>query len=149
MPQPQQCQIQVAFVIYAAAGSNARSLTHWARPVSSWIPTEGYFNPLRHNRNSFFLGGNHPAAYGVPRPGIRQIWATLPTYAAAATTPDPLTHCARSGIEPASWPWRDPPTQELLRVFFKVPWVILLHRVKNHCFRSSDFKHIISRKRMH
>ena len=32
MPWPQQLQIWAALVTYAAACSNARSLTHWARP---------------------------------------------------------------------------------------------------------------------
>ena len=36
-----------------------------------------------------------------------QIQAAIVTCVAAATTPDPLTHCARSGIEPTSWRCRD------------------------------------------
>ena len=45
------------------------------------------------------------------------------TYAAAAGTPDPLTHCARLGIKPASWNCRgtaDPilPQQELQELLF-------------------------------
>ena len=40
--------------------------------------------------------------------GRDQIQATLAmTSVAAAVTPDPLTHCARSGIEPASQCCRD------------------------------------------
>ena len=41
MPQPRQSQIQTMGATYTAAHSNARSLTHWARPgtepTSSWI----------------------------------------------------------------------------------------------------------------
>ena len=36
-----------------------------------------------------------------------QIWAAVATYATAEVTPDPLTHCARPGIEPVSWCYRD------------------------------------------
>ena len=40
-PQPQQHEIQASSVIYTTVHSNARSLTHWARPgikpESSWI----------------------------------------------------------------------------------------------------------------
>jgi len=40
-PQPQQCWIRAASATYTTAHSNARSLTHWARPgikpTSSWI----------------------------------------------------------------------------------------------------------------
>ena len=32
-----------------------------------------------------------------------QIWASAATYTTAVATPDPLTHCARLGIEPVSW----------------------------------------------
>ena len=42
MPQPPQCHIWAASVIYTTAHSNAGSLTHWVRPgikpSSSWIP---------------------------------------------------------------------------------------------------------------
>lgn len=37
---------------------------------------------------------------------LDQIWATFATYASAAATTDPLTHCAEQVIEPASWCWR-------------------------------------------
>ena len=47
MPQPQQWRIQAVSVTYTPAHSNARSLTHWARPgiepASSWILV-GFFN---------------------------------------------------------------------------------------------------------
>ena len=40
MPQPRQCWIQAASVIYTAVSGNAGSLTHWASPgielASSW-----------------------------------------------------------------------------------------------------------------
>ena len=36
-----------------------------------------------------------------------QIWAAVVIYAAAVATPDPLTHCARPGIEPVSWCCKD------------------------------------------
>ena len=51
----------------------------------------------------FFSFFGHPTAYGVP--GARdQIWA------AATVMPDPLTHYAKLGIEPASWHCRDAAT---------------------------------------
>ena len=41
LPQRQQCQVQAMSATYTAAHSNARSLTHWAKPgtesTSSWI----------------------------------------------------------------------------------------------------------------
>ena len=40
-----------------------------------------------------------PAAYGSSR-AKDKIQVTATTYAAAAATPDPLTHCAGPGIEP-------------------------------------------------
>ena len=36
-----------------------------------------------------------------------QIQHTVVTYATAAAMPDPLTHCARPGIEPTSWCCKD------------------------------------------
>ena len=36
-----------------------------------------------------------------------QIWIIFVTYATAMAKPDPLTHCAGLGIEPASWCCRD------------------------------------------
>ena len=44
-------------------------------------------------------------AYGVPRSGIRSEAQLQP--AAAVATPDPLTHCAWPGTEPASWHCRE------------------------------------------
>ena len=53
-PQPQPCQIWVSSLTYTTAHSNARSLTHWARPgiepVTSWFLVR--FVPLYHDRNS-------------------------------------------------------------------------------------------------
>ena len=45
-------------------------------------------------------------AFGVPRPGIRSELQLQS--ATAAAMPNPLTYCARLGIEPASWCRRDP-----------------------------------------
>ena len=52
-----------------------------------------------------------------------QIWAIVPTYAAAATVLDPLTHSAGLGFEPTSWRCRNTtspvvPRQELHPVTF-------------------------------
>ena len=52
---------------------------------------------------SFFSFLCHSAAYGVPGPGIRSEPQMQSTPQLPAATPDPLTHCARPGIEPASW----------------------------------------------
>ena len=68
----------------------------------------------------FFFFFGRLTAYGAPYgvPSQDQIRAMVLTYAAAAVTPDPLTHCARPGIEPVSWRCRDAanptvPQQEL------------------------------------
>ena len=45
-------------------------------------------------------------AYGVPGPGMRSE-PYLQPYKAALAMQDPLTHCARPRIEPASWHCRD------------------------------------------
>ena len=47
-----------------------------------------------------------PEAYGGSQ-AKGQIQATVSTYTAAAAMPDPLTHCARQGIEPLSQRSRD------------------------------------------
>ena len=53
-PQPQQHQTQAMSTTYTTAHSNARSLTHRARPgikpVSLWIQSDLF--PLSHDRNS-------------------------------------------------------------------------------------------------
>ena len=58
-PQPQQYRIWVASVTYTIAHSNARSLTHWARPrtepASLWTLCQ-VLNPLSHRRNADGLG---------------------------------------------------------------------------------------------
>ena len=68
IPQPWQHQIWGTSVTFAAACSNARSLTHWARPgikpASSqtlcWV-----LNPLSHNENSLRQFSNpFSCAYG-------------------------------------------------------------------------------------
>ena len=46
--------------------------------------------------------------YGILRPGDHTR-ATVAAYTTAAAVPDPLTHCAGLGIEPASWCYREPP----------------------------------------
>ena len=55
MPQPQQHRVSTTSATYAAACSNALSLTHWAKPgiepMSSWTLYQ-VFKPLSHNRNS-------------------------------------------------------------------------------------------------
>ena len=68
----------------------------------------------------FFSFFGCPAAYVVPRPGIR----SEPQLRHTVATPDPLTHCAGSGIEPASWccgDTADPmvPQQEYLNFYLK------------------------------
>ena len=56
MPQPQQHQIQAAFMIYASACDNTGFLIHWVRPgiepASSWR-LRWVLNPLNHNGNSW------------------------------------------------------------------------------------------------
>ena len=47
----------------------------------------------------FFLD---PTAYGVPGPRINQNQVAVVTDATAVATPDPLAHCIRLGIGPAS-----------------------------------------------
>ena len=71
---------------------------------------------------SLFFGCFKP--YGVARPGDQlDPQATVAAYAMAVAMPDPLTHCARLGIKPASWHCRDTanpvvPQQELPFVLF-------------------------------
>ena len=48
-----------------------------------------------------------PTAYGSSW-AKDQIWATAATYATAMATQDPLTHCARLGIEPVPPQWPEP-----------------------------------------
>ena len=56
--QRQQCQIQAELVAFITACSNARSLTHWAKPgiepAFSWT-LFWVLNPLSHNGNYFLL----------------------------------------------------------------------------------------------
>ena len=57
MPQPQQHQIQATSTTYATACSNARSLTHWARPGIESTSSQRQrciLNLLSHNGNSNF-----------------------------------------------------------------------------------------------
>ena len=49
----------------------------------------------------FFFG--RPAVCGVSRPGI----ISQAQFQTTVATPDPLTHCARLGIELGSWCYRD------------------------------------------
>ena len=58
-----------------------------------------------------------------------QIQVTVATYAIAATL-DPLTHCARQGMEPASWLCEDAPDPtvspwELLHIILNFPLTLL------------------------
>ena len=53
-------------------------------------------------RHLFFFSFGCPAAYGVPRPGIRS-----EPQLQLMPQPDHLTHCAGPGIEPVSWHCKD------------------------------------------
>ena len=120
--------IWAASATYAAACSNAVSLTHWVRPeigpASSqrlhWVS-----NPLNYNGNSwnllfffFVFLGPHTQHMEVPRLGVEwsyscwpipqlqqcQIWASSATYTTAHSNARSLTHWARPGTEPTtSW----------------------------------------------
>ena len=90
------------------------------------------------NGEDFFFFFFRPSVYGVPGPGI----GSKPQ---VQLIPDPLTHCAGLGIEPASWCCRDAtnpgaPQQELLNLlldakqqacceaFYKCPVMVLAPR---------------------
>ena len=53
-----------------------------------------------------------------------RIRATVVSYPTAAATPDPLTHCARLGIEPASWSCLASPRFWCLSATLGVPWPV-------------------------
>ena len=93
------------------------------------------------NKLFFFLA----ALRYMEFPARDHIRATVATYATVVATPDPLTHYAEQGIEPAFWSLQccrdtaDPlvPQQELL-IFFP----ILFHRrllkdIEYSCLRST------------
>ena len=64
-PEPQQCKIWAASVTYTTAHSNARSLTHWARPgmgpSTSWFLV-GFVNQ-RQNFKAVFISSSEVRSY--------------------------------------------------------------------------------------
>ena len=85
-------------------------------PFAHILPTP---NPMHlnipHERKDLFF--DCPSAIGSSQ-ARDQIGAAVVTYTITVAAPDPLTHCARPGMEPASWGCRDStnaiaPQQEL------------------------------------
>ena len=81
----------------------------------------------------FFFGPPHSIWISQDRD---QILATLATHAAIVVMPDPLTHCARPGIEPTTHPtsqvhyrWA---TRELLNLYFFFFFLLNLYSLPSH-----------------
>ena len=93
------------------------SRNHWNNFILNLFT---FFDHLeRFLNDKLIVTWNSPQTYGSS--WVRdQIRATVATYIAAATTQDPLTECARPGLEPVSWCCKDAtdpiaPQWELLR----------------------------------
>ena len=95
----------------ALGGPNWGGQSAHSRPLAMAQVQVGRRNPIRvdlripaqHAGSELFFFFFLAARWHMEFPGQDQIQAVAETYAAAAATPDPLTHCARTGIKPASW----------------------------------------------
>ena len=86
MPQPQQCWIWAACVIFAAPYNNARCLTHWVRPriePASLQRLCQVLNLLSHNGNSIFtfmMGFLHTVKFWISLKSVLSIFPLAFTF---------------------------------------------------------------------
>lgn len=92
-------------------------ITHYNLGALIWNPGAGFYANSNSNHIQHFYHFSFSPFYfcfcffqpgGIWNSQVRnQIRAMVVTYAAAAATPDPLTHCPGPRTEPASWHYRD------------------------------------------